>query len=77
MKYFTLEQLSEINEGQEKPARFVVIGNPVKHSLSPSFINRLSINWEKMRAISAWKLKKERWLKHFKSSLTPESVAST
>ncbi|MEN8782964.1 MAG: shikimate dehydrogenase [Akkermansiaceae bacterium] len=35
MKYFTIDQLSALNEGQGKPARFVVIGNPVKHSLSP------------------------------------------
>lgn len=35
MKYYTIDQLSALNQDQEKPARFAVIGNPVKHSLSP------------------------------------------
>ncbi len=35
MKYFTLDQLDTINQGEQKPARFAVIGNPVSHSLSP------------------------------------------
>jgi len=35
MKFFTSAQLSSINEGEESPARFAVIGNPVAHSLSP------------------------------------------
>jgi len=35
MKTFTLDQLSSINDGEEKPARFAVIGKPVGHSLSP------------------------------------------
>jgi shikimate dehydrogenase len=35
MKFFTLDQLASLNEGEEKPARFAVIGNPVGHSLSP------------------------------------------
>lgn len=30
-----LDQLSEINAGQDRPAKFAVIGNPVAHSLSP------------------------------------------
>ena len=35
MKYFTIDQLSTLNYGEDKPARFAVIGNPVAHSLSP------------------------------------------
>ncbi len=38
MNYFTLDQISEVNtlnEGEEKPARYAVIGKPVSHSLSP------------------------------------------
>jgi len=35
MTHFTLDQLSEINAGNDFPARFAVIGNPVAHSLSP------------------------------------------
>jgi shikimate dehydrogenase len=35
MKSFTIDQLSSINEGEDHPARFAVIGNPVAHSLSP------------------------------------------
>ncbi len=35
MKFFTIDQLDQINEGEEKPARYAVIGNPVAHSLSP------------------------------------------
>lgn len=35
MNYFTLDQLDIINDGEEHPARFAVIGNPVAHSLSP------------------------------------------
>jgi len=35
MKSFTIDQLSSINEGEDLPARFAVIGNPVAHSLSP------------------------------------------
>ena len=35
MKFHTIEELSQINEGEDKPARFVVIGKPVGHSLSP------------------------------------------
>lgn len=35
MNFLTIGELAKLNEGQEKPARFVVIGNPVKHSLSP------------------------------------------
>ena len=35
MKYYTLESLGELNVGEEKPARYAVIGNPVAHSLSP------------------------------------------
>lgn len=35
MKAFTIDQLASINEGEDRPARFAVIGNPVAHSLSP------------------------------------------
>lgn len=35
MKFFTIDQLTSLNEGEEKPARYAVIGNPVAHSLSP------------------------------------------
>ncbi|MGE9266533.1 MAG: shikimate dehydrogenase [Verrucomicrobiales bacterium] len=35
MKFFTLETLDQLNDGEEKPAKFAVIGNPVAHSLSP------------------------------------------
>lgn len=35
MKTFTLDELDRINDGEEKPARFAVIGHPVQHSLSP------------------------------------------
>jgi len=35
MKSFTIEQLPTINDGEDLPARFAVIGNPVAHSLSP------------------------------------------
>ena len=35
MNYYTLDELSTMNDGEEKPARFAVIGNPVAHSLSP------------------------------------------
>lgn len=35
MNSYTLADLPSINEGAAKPARFAVIGNPVKHSLSP------------------------------------------
>ncbi len=35
MTHYTLETLSQLNEGFEQPARFAVIGNPVAHSLSP------------------------------------------
>ena len=35
MNHFTLDQLTEINSGQDHPAKFAVIGNPVAHSLSP------------------------------------------
>lgn len=30
-----LDQLSELNAGHDRPAKFAVIGNPVAHSLSP------------------------------------------
>jgi shikimate dehydrogenase len=35
MKTYTLDELNLINEGEDKPARFAVIGHPVQHSLSP------------------------------------------
>lgn len=35
MKSFTIDQLPSINQGEDFPARFAVIGNPVAHSLSP------------------------------------------
>lgn len=35
MKAYTIDQLESINEGEDHPARFAVIGNPVAHSLSP------------------------------------------
>lgn len=35
MTYYTLAELSSINDGHEKPARYGVLGNPVHHSLSP------------------------------------------
>jgi shikimate dehydrogenase len=35
MTFFTLADLPAINDGQEKPARYGVIGKPVGHSLSP------------------------------------------
>jgi len=35
MTHFTLENLDQLNEGFDQPARFAVIGNPVAHSLSP------------------------------------------
>lgn len=35
MKYYTIDQISTLNEDHKKLARFAVIGNPVQHSLSP------------------------------------------
>ncbi|MGC6466364.1 MAG: shikimate dehydrogenase [Akkermansiaceae bacterium] len=35
MKFYTIDQLNEINQQDNLPARFAVIGNPVSHSLSP------------------------------------------
>ena len=35
MKSYTIDQLPAINEGEDLPAKFAVIGNPVAHSLSP------------------------------------------
>lgn len=35
MKFHTIDQLNEINQQDNLPARFAVIGNPVSHSLSP------------------------------------------
>lgn len=35
MKSFTIAELGSINEGEDHPARYAVIGNPVAHSLSP------------------------------------------
>ena len=35
MKAYTLDELNRINDGEDKPARFAVIGQPVQHSLSP------------------------------------------
>ncbi|MGJ8696556.1 MAG: shikimate dehydrogenase [Verrucomicrobiaceae bacterium] len=35
MKVYHLDELASLNDGESKPARFAVIGNPVAHSLSP------------------------------------------
>jgi shikimate dehydrogenase len=35
MKYYTIDQISTLNNDHKKLARFAVIGNPVEHSLSP------------------------------------------
>ncbi len=35
MTHFTLDTLSQLNDGYDQPARYAVIGNPVAHSLSP------------------------------------------
>lgn len=48
-----LDQLSELNTGHDRPAKFAVIGNPVAHSLSPQLhqpaLNELALDCRYVR----------------------------